>query len=251
MNYLHQRKNGIYYCRFIVPTALQSRVGRKEVWKSLHTSSKAEAKTLLVMAIMAMTKDMDNDWQHMFGKGKNIQHNEPIELTEKNIPELVEYYYTNQMKGDELSRMWAFGHQAHSVVDTLAEAEKGRLEEIQKALKYGDYKAGEAVTADLIGLLNLKVETGSHLYKALCMSLLQAEWKHLAEVKKRNEGNWEGGTYSGRTTSYESLFNKKAEQYEKKPEAVALTLKTLIDDYNNSPVVARDQANGRKLLTMR
>ena len=179
MNYLHQRKNGIYYCRFIVPTALQSRIGKKEVWKSLHTSSKAEAKTLLVMAIMAMTKDMDNDSLYFSSDTKNARKGQPIQLTEANIPELVEYYFTNKMRGDELSRLWTSANDAKATMDIVAEAEKSRLESIQQALKYGEYTAGEAITGDLIALLNLTVEKDSHLYKTLCFSVLQAEWKHL------------------------------------------------------------------------
>jgi hypothetical protein len=165
--YLSNR-NGIYYCRVPVPAEIQIRIGKKEVCKSLRTSSYRAACQQLrykVEEIMDSLVMMDEK-----------------KITPDIIKLIAEEHYKVEMAADEQKRRNDGGKmRGAGALEAMHEGNRMQLEDMKQSLVDGNgkhfaYQANRKL--DLLGItINQSSKYEQNLHKQLCFELLHATAK--------------------------------------------------------------------------
>jgi len=178
------KRGKVYYTRLYVPSELRQILHKREVVKSLRTSSHAEAITrscILKGRVVRL-------W--------SVLKSERITMTPKQINKLIQQYTKATLEECEEERLNNLKTYNNNDLEGTSHVIVDKLEENYVKLMNNDFSEVTKVANKLLAENNLTVASESTPFKKLCRELLIAEQKVLKTELKR----W-GGDYSDQLIS--------------------------------------------------
>ena len=173
------KRGKVYYTRLYVPSELRQILHKREVVKSLRTSSHAEAITrscILKGRVVRL-------W--------SVLKSERISMTPKQINKLIRQYTKATLEECEEERLNNLKDINDNDLEGVSHVIVDKLEENYVKLMNNDFSEVTKVADKLLAENNLTVASESTPFKKLCRELLIAEQK----VLKTELARW-GGDYS-------------------------------------------------------
>jgi integrase len=181
------KRGKVYYSRLYVPSALHQILQKKEVVKSLRTSSRAEAITRSCILRGRVVRL----WSRL--------KNERIKMTSKQINKLLQQYTKATLEECEEERLSNLKKYNDDDLEGISHVTVEKLEENYVNLMNNDFSEVAEVANELLAKNNIVVASDSTPFKKLCRELLIAEQKVLKTELKRWDGN-----YSDRLIKFEA-----------------------------------------------
>ena len=167
------KRGKVYYSRLYVPSELRQLLQKKEVVKSLRTSSYIEAITRSCILQGQIAKL----WL-------SLKH-ERTTMTPKQINKLIQQYTKVTLEKCEGERLHNLERVEDDELEGVSLSIIGRLEDNSKNLINNDFIEVTKVAKNLLAKNNLTVSSNSTPIKKLCRELLIAEQKVLKTELKR------------------------------------------------------------------
>ena len=179
------KRGKIYYSRLYVPSELRQILHKREVVKSLRTSSHAEAITrscILKGRVVRL-------W--------SVLKSERITMTPKQINKLIQQYTKTTLEECEEGRLNNLKNYNDDGLECIFHVIVEKIEENYVKLMNNDFSEVTEVANKLLTKNSLTIASESTLFKKLCRELLIAEQKVLKTELKR----W-GGDYSDQLVKF-------------------------------------------------
>jgi integrase len=167
-----------YYSRLYVPSELRQTLHKREVVKSLRTSSHAEAITRSCI----LKGRVARLW--------SVLKSERIKMTPKQINKLIQQYTKATLEECEEGRLNNLKNYNDDELECISFAVIEKLEENYVKLMNNDFSEITEVANKLLAKNSLTVASESTPFKKLCRELLIAEQKVLKTELKRWEGDY-------------------------------------------------------------
>lgn len=204
-----------YYVRVGVPLKLQPMLKRKEIWKSLGTSDRRQARDRaapVIASFRAQFAELEQRrepshadlqaavWSHYEGELQHDSRARAALPTRTTVQEA-----TNKLAADvEAGRVaWSADPmvQLNATIELIAmkdaamldrERRSIQLAELKKHLATGETALIEWKADDVIQSEQLLIAKGSPAYRDLCQRLQRAQLEFLERAAERDSGNWAG-----------------------------------------------------------
>jgi hypothetical protein len=180
-----QKRGKIYYSRLRVPSSLRLILQKKEVVRSLRTSSYSEAITRSCI----LKGRVARLW--------SVLKSERITMTPKQINKLIQQYTKTTLEECEEGRLNNLKNYNDDGLECIFHVIVEKIEENYVKLMNNDFSEVTEVANKLLTKNSLTIASESTLFKKLCRELLIAEQKVLKTELKR----W-GGDYSDQLVKF-------------------------------------------------
>ena len=211
-----QKRGSRYFLRVKVPTDLRSVIGKREIRKALGTSDPREA----LKAVRKASAETDAMFDALRGK--------PAARVAALVPaSAVDLERAIRQEFHEMEIRRLESYQEANECDTEEILENLREDEVVLSRGYNEQTASMASTAEeLLGKYNFYVDRSSLAYQKFVEQVIRAELERVRRSIEAYRGN-------PRERGFDRLF---ADIYaDKPPSSGGLTLRELIDRYQNDP----------------
>lgn len=181
-----QTRNGSYYARMSVPELLRPIIGKRELSAALGPDRRASERALAGVVAGFQTQIMEAARQHAERQGVPVPL-APFPLTNSQI---ARKHYEMRLEQDAVARNHGTAYSSVGIDDSyVAQLRMGIAGNLT------DRELAELVVHQINFFLragNTHAQFGSPAWRALAMSLCQAEYEALERVAERDEGNFSG-----------------------------------------------------------
>ncbi len=171
------RRGARYYVRVAVPADLQGALGRKEIWKTLGTSSPSEARRLAPGLLESVHRLFE-------------EQRAKIAPSADAVANAVWEFYRRELVLDEHDRLHIAGSRTRAEIGPMFR--EFELPELRKHLAIGETALVEWAADEIVEREGWTFEKGGLPYRRLCQALLKAKIEAVSRQQERDAGDFSG-----------------------------------------------------------